>query len=121
MRSHLLKSFVALIVFGALLALASPTSAQWGRPDRFERGYAGRLIRDAENRSDQFVAVFDRALDMRGMEGTVRAERLNDRARDLESALNRVRQAFEQRSGNEEIRSELANAINIAEGINRVM
>lgn len=119
MRNHLLKSFTVLMVFGALLAFATPSFAQWR--GGYNRAMLGRLISQAENHSDRFVAAFDRALDRSGMEGTIREERLNDRARDLENALNLVRQTYEQGGSNFEIRSQVDNALNIAERINNVM
>ena len=119
MRNHLLKSFTVAVVFGALLALAAPSSAQWR--GGYNRTMVGRLISQAESHSNRFVAAFDRALDRSGMEGTIREERLNERARDLENALNMVRQTYEQGGSNFEIRSQLDNALNTAERINNVM
>src|ERR1700749_1195654 len=85
MRSHLMKSFVALMVFGTLLALASPGFAQ----DQFERAKTGRLIRNAEHSSGQFVAIFDQSSDSQDTNNTERDERMNARARDLAGSLNR--------------------------------
>jgi hypothetical protein len=80
-----------------------------------------RLIRQAENRSDQFVMVFDRALDNSRFEGTIREDRLNERAQELEAQLNVVRQAFTNTRNDVEIRSQIFQALNLARGINNVM
>ena len=79
------------------------------------------MIRQAENRSDQFVLIFDRALDRSRFEGTIREDRLNERALDLERQLNIVRQEFNRTRNYYEIRSHVANALNAASGINNVM
>ncbi len=124
MRNLTLKFFSALTVCCMMLAVASPTFAQWRGPSR-SRGYnrvdVDRLIRQAENRSDQFVAMFDRALDRSRLEGTIREDRLNERALQLERELNIVRQQFNRTRNHYEIRSHVANAVNVAQGINRVM
>ena len=121
MRNLTLKFFSALTVCCMMLAVASPTFAQWRGSRNYTRVNVDRLIRQAENRSDQFVAMFDRALDRSRLEGTIREDRLNERALQLERELNIVRQQFNRTRNHYEIRSHVANAINVAQGINRVM
>src|SRR5688572_12288480 len=122
MRNLTFKSLTALAVFCMVLALASPGFAQWRGPSRsYTRVDVDRLIRQAENRSDQFVAMFDRALDRSRLEGTIREDRLNERALQLERELNIVRQAFNRTTNHYNIRSHIANALNAAQGINNVM
>ena len=124
MRNVTLKFFSAIIVCWMMLSVASPTFAQ-GRWPSGSRGYSrvnvDRLIRQAENRSDQFVAMFDRALDRSRLEGTIREDRLNERALQLEREMNIVRQEFNRTRNHYEIRSHIANALNVAQGINTVM
>ncbi len=124
MRNGLLKSFAALTVFCLMMAAVSPSFAQ-SRGRARSRGYTkasvDRLIRQAENRSDQFVAIFDRSLDRSRFEGTLREDRLNDRARELESQLNIVRQEFNRSNNYFDIRSNVASAMDAAQGINTVM
>jgi hypothetical protein len=107
-----------------VLALASPSFAQWrgeyrGRGN--DRMYVDRLIRQAENRSDQFVRIFDRALDRSRLDGSWREDRLNVRAMDLERQLNIIRQQFNRTNNPYQIRSHVANAMNVAQSINQVM
>jgi hypothetical protein len=119
-----LKSFAALTVCCLVLAVASPAFAQLRGPSRsraYARASVDRLIRQAENRSDQFVAIFDRALDRSRLEGTIREDRLNERAFQLERELNMVRQEFNRTSNHYNIRLHVANAINVAQSINTVM
>lgn len=124
MRNGLSKSLAALTVCCLMMAAASPSFAQ-SRGRARSRGYTkasvDRLIRQAENRSDQFVAIFDRSLDRSRFEGTIREDRLNDRARELESQLNIVRQEFNRTGNYFDIRSHVANALTAAQGINTVM
>lgn len=127
-KSRFVKSSVVMAVCCMMLALASPSFAQWRGNDRNDRYYNGRgrasvdqLIRQAENRSDQFVAIFDRALDRSRLDGSFREDRLNVRAMDLERQLNIVRMQFDRTSNYMGIRSHIANALNAAQGINNVM
>jgi hypothetical protein len=124
MRKLTLKSFTALTVCCLVLAIVSPSFAQRRGPVR-GRAYArvdvDRLIRQAENRSDQFVAMFDRALDRSRLEGTIREDRLNERAMQLERELNIVRQEFNRTNNPYSVRSHVSNALNVAQSINTVM
>ena len=131
MRNRLLRSFVALTTLCLALAMASPSLAQW--PDRYrddERGYGrfnnvDRLIRQAENRSDQFVMSLEqrnsRSFLSRILGDEERLGGLRARARDLERQLNMLREeSF--RSGNDyRLRSSVANVLSVAEDINRRM
>ena len=130
MRNRLLRSFVALTTLCLALAVASPSMAQW--PDRdtgYGRGYGriniDRLIRQAENRSDQFVMSLEqrnsRSFLSRILGDEERLGGLRARARDLERQLNMLREeSF--RSGNDyRLRSSVANVLSVAEDINRRM
>lgn len=121
-RNLTFKSLAALAVCCMLLALASPGLAQGrGYSRSSTRVNVDRLIRQAENRSDQFVAIFDRALDRSRLEGSIREDRLNERALELERTLNVVRQEFNRTGNHYNVRSHIANALNVAQGINTVM
>jgi hypothetical protein len=124
MRNSLLKSLASLAVCCMVMALAAPSFAQVrgsARSRAYSRASVDRLIRQAENRSDQFVAIFDRSLDRSRFEGTLREDRLNDRARELEGQLNIIRQEFNRAGNYYEIRSHVASALTAAQGINTVM
>jgi hypothetical protein len=124
MTNGLLKSLAALAVCSLVMATASPSFAQsrrYARSRAYTRVSVDRLIRQAENRSDQFVAIFDRSLDRSRLEGTIREDRLNERARELEGQLNIVRQEFNRAGNYYDIRSHAANALTAAQGINTVM
>lgn len=124
MRNCLQKSFGVLVTCCLMVGLAGPASAQWGERSGWgwsSRASIGRLIRQAENDSNRFVAVFGRALDRSRFDDTFREERLNDRASELEQQLNVVRQQFESGGTNSSTRSEVATALNMSRRINQVM
>lgn len=123
MRNSLQVAFSSLITVCLVLAMASPSFGQFS--EYRYRGYGGatidRLISRAENRSNQFVRVFDRALDNSRLEGTIREDRLNERAQALESQLNVVRQTFNSTRNHVEIRWQIGQALGLARAINNVM
>jgi len=124
MRNYSLKSFTVLAVCSLVLAIAAPSFAQsrgYQRGRGYTRANVDRLIRQAENRSDQFVAIFDRALDRSRLDGSIREDRLNERAISLERELNVVRREFNRTNNYYDVRSHVANALNVAQGINTVM
>lgn len=123
MRNSLLRTFASLTTLCLVLAIASTSFGQFGEYRYRGHGRASidRLIRQAENRSDQFVMVFDRALDNSRLEGSIREDRLNERAQALESQLNVVRQTFNSTQNQAEIRWQIGQALNLARPINNVM
>ena len=104
-----------------VLAMAAPSFAQWRGSSRYNRGSIDRLIRQAESRSNQFVGVFDRALDRSRLEGTIREDRLNERAAELERQLNVARGELNRSTNHWAIRSSISNAIEVGQAINNVM
>lgn len=121
MRNYLVRSLATLSVLGLVLALASPSFAQWRGSGRHTRVDVDRLIRQVENRSDQFVRMFDRSLDRSRWDGRIREDRLNQEALVLERQLNRVRQEFNRSRNHFEIRAHISGALNAAQTINNVM
>jgi len=129
MRNRLLKPFVALTTCCLMLVLAAPGFAQWRERERDRSPYGDRvnidrLIRQAENRSDQFVA----ALEQRNNNGLIerifggdRLGALTARAHELESQLNTIRQESFGRGNDYDLRPSVRNALSIAEDINRSM
>src|ERR1044072_7877031 len=121
MRNSLKKSFGAVMMCCMVLALAAPSFAQWRGSSRYNRGSIDRLIRQAESRSNQFVAVFDRALDRSRLLGTIREDRLNERAAELERQLNVASEELNRSTNHWAIRSSISNAIDVGQAINTVM
>lgn len=119
--SKVMMAAIALL----MLAVASiPAEAQFGSRAR-GRGYSKaqveQIIRRLENQSDRFVRSFDRSLDNSRADGTRREDNLNQRARDLENALDVLRQEFDRTDRYQETRSQVSSVMNVAEDINRAV
>ena len=125
MRAYLSKEFfIALAAVCAVLILSVPSEAQFRRRVRarwLTKAEVNEIIRRAENRSDEFVRLFDRALDRSRVDGTNREDRLNEKARNLENALDELRREFDRKESYIETRPEVSRCLNIAEDINRTM
>jgi hypothetical protein len=55
------------------------------------------------------------------VDGTMREDNLNQRARDLENALDVLRQEFDRTDRYQDTRSQVSNVLNVAEDINRAV
>lgn len=113
MRNRLLKSVCALLMCCALTALASPTLAQERRGFGFRIQFGpdvDRLVRQAENHTNQLVAMLDER----------DRQALSERARDLESQLNMVRGEFDESSSYNR-RAQVANVLRVAESIGNAL
>jgi hypothetical protein len=113
---------VALLVL--LLAAFASTSAQPRRGPRgraYTRAEVNELIKAAEDRSDRFVKLFDQALDKSALDGTNREDRINDRCKDLEKAMDKLRSEFDRKESYIETKPEMADVLRIASEINVVM
>lgn len=113
MCNRLLRSFVLTAMCCTVLALAAPAYAQRDFGIRIQFGRQARavgLIRQAENRSDRFASML-----------SGREDFLSGQASDLARQLDLVRSEADQGSSFNEIRSQVADAVSIARGINREM
>ena len=124
MGKYSFRVIITGIALCMLAAFSLPAQAQ--RVNRYRaRSYSkadvDRIIRRVENQSDRFVNSFDRALDNSRMDGTRREDNLNQRARDLESSLNSLRQEFDRRDRYQDTRSQVSQVLTIASGINGVV
>jgi len=113
-----------------MLAFAVPASAQW--QDRWDRDYRNsrfsnieRMIRQAENRSDQFVMALEsrrnRGILQQIFGETERLGRLSNRAHELESQLNALRQEANRGADFRDLRPGVINVLSLAEDINTTM
>ena len=134
MKNRLLNLFVAMTTFCLMLAFATPAAAQWPQrwQDRDRDSYRDlrfsnidRMIRQAENRSDQFIM----ALESRRNRGILqqifgeneRLDRLSNRAHYLETQLNALRQDANRGADFRELRPGVINVLSLAEDINTTM
>lgn len=116
---RLLTGFAALLM---LLALANEGSAQRrGRGRNYTKAQVDRIIKNVEQRTDRFVSQFDRSLDRSRLNNTNREDKLNDKARDLESATDELRREFDRRDSWIENKDEVRRCLNIAADINVAM
>jgi hypothetical protein len=125
MKKQLSKIFVTLaLVSLAILSLAPGADAQRRRGPR-ARGYTkaevDAVIHRVENRSDEFIRLFDRSLDRSRLDGTRREDNLNDQAKRLENSLDDLRREFDRKESYVETRPEVGRTLGIAADINKAM
>jgi hypothetical protein len=126
MRAYLTRRFfIILAVVCAVLILSVPGEAQRRRGTPRQRGYTktevDQIIKRVEERSDRFVKLFDKSLDRSRLNGTEREDRLNEYARNLETALDELRREFDRKESYVETRPEVRRCLNVATDINVAM
>ena len=117
------KRTMILLVL-VLGALALPVQAQVRRGPRgrvYTRAEVNDLIKTAEDRSDRFMKLFDKALDKSALDGSQREDNLNERAKDFEKAMDKLRKEFDKTESYLETKPEMQNVLSIAREINAVM
>lgn len=101
---------------------ASSTLAQNWNYRRYKRVDVDSTIRRCERSTDQFVHVFDNQLDKSPLNDTEREDKLNEKARDLENAMDKLREDFNRRGESWwESRETAREALHYAKGINNSM
>ncbi|HEV8370696.1 MAG TPA: hypothetical protein VGQ39_22290 [Pyrinomonadaceae bacterium] len=116
------RTKVLLVLALALLAL--PVEAQVRRGPRgriYTRAEVNELIKTAEDRSDRFMKLFDKALDKSVLDGTQREDRLNERVKDFEKAMDKLRKEFDKRESFMDTKPQMQDVLTIARDINAVM
>jgi exonuclease VII large subunit len=123
MRNQYGRFFVTIASVCALVALCAVSGAAQRRyrPRAYTKAQVDAVIRRVEDRADNFVRVFDNALDNSRMDGRQREDRLNERARELEQATNELRSEFDRRERYADTRSEVSRCLNIATQINNAV
>jgi hypothetical protein len=123
MRNQYGRVFVTLTSVLALVALCAVSGAAQRRYRErpYTKAQVDQIIRNVENRTDNFVRLFDNALDNSRLDGSRREDRLNERARELERATNELRREFDRRERYADTRPEVNRCLNIASGIDNVM
>jgi hypothetical protein len=123
MRSYLTRIVLSTCVCGLILGLgtAAPAQRRGPRGRVYTKNEVNDLIKRAETRSDVFVKLFDRALDKSALDGTRKEDRLNERAKDLEKAMDKLRHEFDRKESYIDTKPEMQRVLNTASEINRVM
>lgn len=96
------------------------TSAQdrYGFPPGSGHDIVRRIAKRAESRSDSFKRELRRALNNSALSGGLRESRLNDRARRLERALDRVLNGVKKRRNFHQVQGDVRDAVSAGRDIN---
>jgi hypothetical protein len=124
MGKNISKIIMASIALLMVTMMSVPAKAQYRGRERnrgYTKGQVEQIIRRLENQSDRFVRSFDRSLDNSRLDGRMREDNLNQRARDLENALDSLRLEFDRTDRYQDTRSQVSGVLNVAEDINRVV
>lgn len=118
------RAIYVSLALSTLIALSIPAQAQYRRTYRnsvYTKAQVERIIRRVENQSDRFVRSFDSSLDNSRLDGTMREDNLNQRARNLETDIDALRQEFDRTDRYQDTRAQVSRAMSTAEGINTVI
>ncbi len=124
MGKHFVSLFsVAFLILGSVIILSETANAQprRARGRVYTKADVDRVIKRVEERTDDFVRDFNKALDRSRLDGTYREDTLNQRARDLESATDELRREFDRRDTYQENTAEVRRCLTIARDINVAM
>ena len=123
MKNRLFNLFAMLSVVMAVLVLANVSNAQprVARGKIYTKNEVSQIIKNVENRVDQFKKDFDKSLDHSRLNGSDREDYLNQRAKDLEKATDELRREFDKHDLWIENKDEVRKCLNIANDINVAM
>ena len=124
MQKYMTKLFVVVATLAALSAVEPSAQAQYRRGNRnraYTKAQVERVIRRVEERSDRFVRLFDESLDRSRLNNSEREDRLNERARDLEAAIDALRSDFDRTDRYRDTQSQVSRVLDAAQGINNVV
>lgn len=119
-KLHSTSFAAAIAFFGFFLISADIANAQdrYGFPSGSSHEIVKRIARSAEDRSDDFKGELRRALNKSGLDGSAREDRLNDQARRLERALDRVKKGVDKRKPYREVQDNVRDAVRAGKDIN---
>ena len=115
----LLVLVLGLSVFATFSGAAQDRRGPRGRV--YTKPEVNELIKTAEDRSDRFIKLFDKALDKSALDGTQREDRVNERAKDLEKSMDELRKEFDKRESYVETKPQMRAVLTVARDINEVM
>ena len=114
--------FLVLLLTAAALIAVNFSEAAAQRRGRGANKYAiDQTIRRLETNADRFVAAINDSLDRSRLEDTNAEDRINQRARALGDATDKLRREFDRGDSLQENRPYLRNCLNIARTINATM
>jgi sugar-specific transcriptional regulator TrmB len=123
MGKHVSRVIMGALALLMVMMVSAPAEAQFrrNRGRGYTKSQVEQIIRRLENQSDRFVQSFDRSLDESRADGTRREDNLNQRARDLENALDSLRREFDRTDHYQDTRSQVSNVLSIADDLNRAV
>ena len=111
-----------LLAVGAIAFLTTMAAAQGTHKGNFyTKADVDRIIRRVEERSDAFRLVVDRSLDRSALNGTNREDNINQQIKELENAIDRLRNDFDRAQSWEETRSQVQRVMNEADEVNAIV
>jgi len=115
------RTMVLLLLVLGFVALPIQAQRRGPRGRIYTRAEVNDLIKVAEDRSDRFMKLFDKALDKSALDGSKREDNLNERAKDFEKAMDKLRKEFDKTESYMQTKPEMENVLTIARDINGVM
>lgn len=119
-----MKLLIGLTVGCLVVVLAAPTLALAQGRHRgrlYTKSDVDRIIKRVEDHSDSFTKLVDRSLDRGVLDGTEAEDRINEQIKDLEEALDELREEFDKRDRWEETRENVQKVINEADEVNAIV
>src|SRR5262245_8991336 len=107
----------------SLTAATSETAQAQGRyrGERYTKGDVERIIRRVETRSDAFRKRVDRSLDRGVLDGTRAEDRINEQVKDLEKALDELRNEFDRAQTWRETRRQVERVLRESDEVNYIV
>lgn len=115
------RSIIGLGVFTLVFSLVAPSFAQGRyRGRRYSKSDVERIIKRVEDRSDSFRKHVDDSLDNGRLDGTRAEDRINEQIKDLEKAIDELRNEFDRRDDWLDVREDVVKVINQADEVNAI-
>lgn len=107
----------------AAISLSSVAVAQGTGPGGrfYTKAEVEVIIKRVEERSDSFREVIDRSLDRSTLNGTNREDNINQQVKELENAIDKLRDEFDRAQTWQETRNQVGRVLNEADEVNVIM
>lgn len=118
--SNMTTRLMVVVVLG-LVCLPVMAQRRGPRGRVYTKPEVNQLIKNAENRSDSFIKALDKGLDKSALDGTNREDRVNERAKDFEKAMDQLRKDFDRNESYIETKPQMRVVLDVARELNEVM
>ena len=116
-----LKTMCGLFALVAIAFFVNAANAQDARGKEYTKAEIGEVVKRVEERSNEFVESFNKSLDKSVLEDSRREDNVNERARQLEDAADKLRKEFEKRENWQAGKNEVENCLVYARAVNKTM